>query len=90
MFYSILKQNGHTFANRQLFNEFKSKPTIGNDRWIGQNFFIAGGVNIGDGTIIYASAVVTKDIPPYTIAAGVPASAIIDGNDEEAIEFYLK
>ncbi len=90
MFYSTSKQNGHTFANKQLFNEFKPEPTIGNDCWIGQNVFIAGGVSIGDGAIIYAGAVVTKDIPPYAIAAGVPASVIKYRYDEETIEFLLK
>ena len=48
--------------------------TIGNDVWIGYEAVILSGVTIGDGAIIGARAVVTRDIPPYTIAAGVPAS----------------
>ncbi|NOX08327.1 MAG: CatB-related O-acetyltransferase [Gammaproteobacteria bacterium] len=47
--------------------------SIGNDVWIGINVIILSGVNIGNGAIIGAGAVVTKDIPPYAIAAGVPA-----------------
>lgn len=46
---------------------------IGNDVWIGDNVFIKRGVQIGDGAVIGATAVVTKDVPPYAIMAGVPA-----------------
>lgn len=46
---------------------------IGNDVWIGDNVFIKRGVRISDGAVIGASAVVTKDVPPYAIMAGVPA-----------------
>lgn len=49
---------------------------IGNDVWIGDRVTIMPGVKIGDGCIIGAGAVVTRDIPPYTIAAGVPAKII--------------
>lgn len=50
--------------------------TIGNDVWLGSNVVVTAGVTIGDGAIIAAGAVVIKDIPPYTIAAGVPAKPI--------------
>lgn len=56
-------------------NEF-SKTIIGNDVWIGRRVIIIGGVTIGDGAIIGAGAIVTKDIPPYSIAAGVPAKVL--------------
>jgi acetyltransferase-like isoleucine patch superfamily enzyme len=46
---------------------------IGNDVWIGHGAFIGPGVSIGDGAVVGAYAVVTKDIPPYAVAAGVPA-----------------
>lgn len=53
------------------------KPVvIGNDVWIGRRVMIMPGVKIGDGCIIGAGAVVTKDIPPYSIAAGVPAKIV--------------
>lgn len=90
MFYSLSKQNGNTFAKQQMFNEFKELPSIGNDCWIGQNVFITGGVTIGDGAIIYAGAVVTKDIPPYAIAAGIPAKVIKFRYDQETIDFLIK
>ena len=50
--------------------------TIGNDVWLGSNVVVTAGVTIGDGAIVAAGAVVIKDIPPYTIAAGVPAKPI--------------
>lgn len=46
---------------------------IGNDVWIGYEAVILSGVTIGDGAIIGTRAVVTKDVPPYTIVGGVPA-----------------
>lgn len=49
---------------------------IGNDVWIGDRVTILPGVHIGDGCVIGAGAVVTKDIPSYTVAAGVPAQVI--------------
>ncbi len=49
---------------------------IGNDVWIGFRALIKGGIRIGDGAIIGAGAVVTKDVPDYAIVAGVPAKII--------------
>ena len=63
----------------------KGDITIGNDVWIGYEAVILSGVTIGDGAIIGARAVVTRDIPPYTIAAGVPAKPIRRRFDVETI-----
>ena len=49
---------------------------IGNDIWIGANAVVVAGVKINDGAIIAAGAVVTKDIPAYSIAGGIPAKVI--------------
>jgi acetyltransferase-like isoleucine patch superfamily enzyme len=49
---------------------------IGNDVWIGTNAIIVDGVAIGNGAIVAANAVVTKDVPPYAIVGGVPAKII--------------
>lgn len=49
---------------------------IGNDVWIGDRVIILPGVHIGDGAIIAAGAVVTKDVPAYAIVGGVPAKLI--------------
>lgn len=49
---------------------------LGNDVWIGYEAVILSGVTIGDGAVVGARAVVTKDVPPYTIVGGVPAKPI--------------
>ena len=59
-----------------LYDRFSLKCTIGNDVWIGCNAVICRDVTIGDGAVIAAGAVVTKDVEPYTIVAGVPAKVI--------------
>lgn len=58
---------------------------IGNDVWIGYEAVIMAGVHIGNGAIIAARAVVTKDVPPYTIVGGVPTRPIRKRFDEEVI-----
>lgn len=58
---------------------------VGNDVWIGYEAVILAGVTIGDGAIIGSRAVVTKDVPPYTIVGGVPAKPIRRRYDEETI-----
>lgn len=71
-----------TYINNNLFSgELKklkeTKTTkIGNDVWIGHNALIIGGVSIGNGVIIAAGSVVTKDVPPYAVVAGVPAKEV--------------
>ena len=54
----------------------KGEIVIGDNVWIGENACILGGVRIGEGCIIAANAVVTKDIPDYSLAAGIPAKVI--------------
>lgn len=63
----------------------KGNIVIGNDVWIGYEAVIMQGVTIGDGAIIGARAVVTKDVPPYTIVGGVPAKVIRARFDEKTI-----
>lgn len=53
-----------------------AETTIGNDVWIGHRAIVLGGITIGDGAIIGAGAVVTKDVEAYAIVAGVPARMI--------------
>lgn len=62
---------------------------IGNDVWIGYEAVVMGGVTIGDGAIVAACAVVTKDVPPYTIVGGVPARPIRKRFDDETIARLL-
>ena len=67
----------------------KGDIIIGNDVWIGYEAVIMSGVTIGDGAIIGARAVVTKDVPPYTIVGGTPAKPIRKRYAEEVINQLL-
>lgn len=67
----------------------KGDIVIGNDVWIGYEAVIMSGVTIGDGAIIGTKAVVTKDVPPYTIVGGVPAKTIRKRFDEDTIKKLL-
>ena len=64
----------------------KGDIVIGNDVWIGYEAVIMAGVHIGNGAIIAARAVVTKDVPPYTIVGGTPAKEIRKRCDAEVIQ----
>lgn len=65
---------GKSVDGRLQHNE---KPVlIGNDVWIGIRAMIMPGVTIGDGSVIAAGAIVTRDVPPYAIVAGVPAKVV--------------
>ena len=89
MFFSTQKQNGKTFADRMMFDEFKEATYIGNDVWVGENVFFAGGLTIGDGAVVLAGAVVTKDVPPYAIVGGVPAKVLKYRYDDKTIKWLL-
>lgn len=68
----------------------KGDITIGNDVWIGYEAVILAGVTIGDGAIIGTRAVVTKDVPPYTVVGGVPAKPIRKRFDDKTISDLLE
>lgn len=68
----------------------KGDITIGNDVWIGYEAVVMSGVTIGDGAIVAARAVVTKDVPPYTIVGGVPAKPIRRRFSVDTTEKLLK
>lgn len=63
----------------------KGDIVLGNDVWIGFEAVILAGVTIGNGAIVGARAVVTKDVPPYTIVGGVPAKSIRKRFSQEVI-----
>lgn len=64
----------------------KGDIIIGNDVWIGFEAIVMAGVRIGDGAIVAARAVVTHDVPPYTIVGGVPAKVIRKRFDDKVIQ----
>lgn len=68
----------------------KGPIIIGNDVWIGDNVFIMSGVKIGDGACIAAGSVVTKDVPPYSIVAGIPVKHIKNRFPEPIIQFLCE
>ena len=76
------------FAQHQ--HEMFKRTHIGNDVWIGHGVTIKTGVNVGDGVVIGSGAVVTKDLPSYCIAAGVPAKIIGYRFDTETIQLLLQ
>ncbi len=67
----------------------KGDTVVDNDVWIGQNVTVMPGVHIGDGSIIAANSVVTKDVPPYHIAGGNPCKIIKKRFDDELIDYLL-
>lgn len=96
-FYTKRKFVGMGFARKQTFEEYaytddskKWFVEIGNDVWIGARATIVNGCRIGDGAVVAAGAVVTKDVPPYTVVGGVPAREIRKRFTEEQIDFLLK
>jgi len=97
IFVSLKKQVGITFADKQYIEEFryaskidKVEVTIGNDCWIGYEARIIAGVKIGDGAVVLAKAMVTKDVPPYAIVGGIPAKIMGYRYDENIIPALMK
>lgn len=87
-----------TFPIRERFGlpgRFEQHPTyrgptvIGNDVWIGRDVLILDGITIGHGAVIGARAVVTKDVRPYAVVAGVPAREIRRRFTDEQVEALL-
>lgn len=64
--------------------------TIGNDVWLGDGCLVLSGVTVGDGAVIGARAVVSRDVPPYAIVAGNPASVIRNRFPDETISRLLQ
>jgi len=81
---------GLDIANIAAAWDNKGDIVIGNDVWIGYEAVILAGVKIGDGAIIGARSVVTKDVEPYTIVAGTPAKPIRKRFDKEVIDTLEK
>jgi len=73
--------------DRQFFAERRdAKVRVGNDCWIGHGAIILPGVIVGDGAVIAAGAVVSRNVPAYTVVAGVPARALRKRFPDEVAE----
>ncbi|MCR5356569.1 MAG: CatB-related O-acetyltransferase [Lachnospiraceae bacterium] len=81
----------NTIILKECENEAFSKGdiTVDDDAWIGYGSIIMSGVHIGQGAVVAAGSVVTKDIPPYTVAGGVPAKEIKKRFTDDIIEELL-
>jgi acetyltransferase-like isoleucine patch superfamily enzyme len=73
------------YAKRD-FIETSAKVSIGHDVWIGEKSIILDGINVGNGAVIAAGAIVVKDVEPYSVVGGVPARHIKYRFDEQTIE----
>lgn len=90
LFYRIENAIGlQLIENDSDFEEYVN-INIGNDVWIGARAIILDGIKVGSGAIIAANSVVTKNVPPYSIVAGVPAKIINYRFQEDKIEELLK
>lgn len=96
-FYSTQRQSGFTYVEKNLFaehsyvdNQNRWFNVIGNDVWIGTNTVLLGGVSIGDGAIVGAGSVVTKDVPPYAVIGGTPARILRYRFTDDQIKKLLK
>ena len=78
----------HSWVKSSTLTPYK-RVKVGNDVWIGVRAMIMGGVTIGDGAVIGAGSIVTKDIPPYAVAVGVPAKVIRYRFPKEQIDLLL-
>jgi acetyltransferase-like isoleucine patch superfamily enzyme len=77
-------------AGRDGHPATKGDVVIGNDVWIGSGALILSGVTVGDGAVIAARSVVTKDVSPYAIVAGSPARVVAHRFSEEEREHLLR
>ncbi len=64
---------------------YKGDTVVGNDVWVGYDALVMPGVKIGDGAIVAARSVVTKDVPPYSVVGGNPASVVKQRFSDEVV-----
>lgn len=93
-FFSPNNRLGLSYVDEDKFEEIcyidEHVNVIGNDVWIGANATILQGITIGDGAIVAAGSIVTKDVPPYAIVGGIPAKVIRYRFEEEEIANLLE
>jgi len=87
-FYAPGKHTINFYLDKNIKEE--ESVTIGNDVWIGKRALLLGGITVGDGVIIGAGSIVTKDVEPYSIVAGVPARLIRKRFSQSIIDQLLE
>ncbi|MCD7771218.1 MAG: CatB-related O-acetyltransferase [Oscillospiraceae bacterium] len=97
VFYDVDTAVGKGFVKNNKFEEYKytdkSKKVlldIGNDVWVASNALFVDGITVGDGAVIAAGSIVTHDVPPYAVVAGVPARVIKYRFTDDDIDFLQK
>ncbi len=70
------EQHDHRDSYFGLNKRIKKRVNIGNRVWLGSNVIVLPGVTIGEGAVCCAGAVITKDVPPYSVVAGIPAKEV--------------
>lgn len=88
--FALLQAHWHSVPEGVSDHSGRGDVRIGNDVWIGHGAMIASGVRIGDGAVVGSLAVVTRDVPPYTIVGGNPARSIRKRFQEKIIEALLE
>ncbi|QQC65847.1 CatB-related O-acetyltransferase [Paraburkholderia ginsengisoli] len=86
----IARRNGSDWDVHIPYDDRYGPIEIGHDCWIGSGARIKGGVKIGTGSVIAAGAIVTKDVPPYSMVAGVPAKVVKNRFSDKVIELLLE
>lgn len=76
IFLELKNGTGSSWVENRPLNTLTNVTSIGNDVWIGANVIVMQGVNIGDGAVVGAGSIVTKDVPSFSVVAGVPAKFI--------------
>jgi virginiamycin A acetyltransferase len=88
--YAVFDIKKHGFRRSYCLPEKRNFISIGNDVTVGANAIILSGITIGDGAVVGAGSVVTHDVPPFAVAAGVPAKIIRFRYSQDRIEKLMK
>lgn len=86
----LYETSGNFVAGYKDYDKCALSTCVGNDVWVGANSVILKGRTIGDGAIVGAGSVVTRDVPPFAIVVGNPAKIVKYRFDPESIDFLLK
>lgn len=81
---------GYDLVSDGVEHEELLTTRVGHDVWIGAGALVVGGVTIGDGAVVAAGAVVTRDVPPYAVVGGVPATVLRQRFDEDTVRYLLE